>query len=205
MSDQIDEVVAEAKTGFSLKDRLQGRALRTATVTVYTDEVLGEKHQDAEREIANLKALLRPIEGVTLGDDVVAETTKQINAAEKKLKALTKDLRASGLTFNLRAVPEIVGKASSREARKTLGIKGGVPAEKLEAFADLFNAIMLTHVVTDYVDHASGETIPSLSVEDAQALEDFLPANEYARLKAAYDDLQTKNVISESITAQADF
>ena len=205
MTDAIEELATEVKGAYDLRARLQNRAMRTAIVTVFTDEVLGEQHLKIAEEVKQIEALLVPIPGVTLSEIVVSEADAEVVKLNKQLEPLTTELNETSMTFNLRAVPKIVSKDAARRARKSLGIKGKINDDQFEDYAEYFNSYMLTKVVASYTDHAIEQSFDELTLDGARALEELLPDPEYARLKAAMDDLIVKNAFSETITGQVDF
>lgn len=202
---QVKEVVEEARGSFNLQDRLKGIARRTATVTVYTDEVLGEKHGKLKEEIDSLRGLIKPIEGVVLSQEVIDRTEAEIAKWQPALDSARAELEKTAFVFSLKAVPPIAEKVITRDVRKSLGIKGQVPDDRIEEWVSLYNAHLVSQCTTSLEDLQSGTTITSISVDDALALEQQLPRYEYAKLKTKVDDLQLKNAIGELATDSADF
>lgn len=203
--EQVKAVAEEARDDFDLISDLRGLSKRTATVTVYTDEVLGEKHGKLKAQIDGLRALIKPVEGITLSQDVVDETTAQIEKVQPALDAAREELEKTAYVFTLRAVPPIAEKVIARDVRKSLGVKGAIPEEKLEDWADLYTAHLVSQQTQELVQRRSGRTKSTLSVDEARALAQFLPKYEYAKLKRSVDDLQVKNAIGELATSSADF
>jgi vacuolar-type H+-ATPase subunit I/STV1 len=203
--EQIEEVVSEARATFNLKDRLQGLSKRTAEVTVYTDEVLGEKHAKLKTEIDGLKGLINPIEGVNLSQEVIDTTEAEIAKYQPALDAARKELERTAMVFSLRAVPPIAEKVIARDVRKALGIKGKVPEDRVEDWVEAYNARLLAQQIVGFEDRESGTISTSVTVDDALALEGFLPKYEYAKLKNVADDLQLRNTIGELAVDDADF
>lgn len=202
--EQVKEVVEEARGAFSLQDRLKGLSRRTAEVTVYTDEVLGEKHGKLKEQIDSLRSLIKPVEGVTLTQEVIDATNAEIEKWQPALDAARAELEKTALVFSLKALPPIAEKVITRDVRKVLGIKGQIPEDKVEEWVSLYNAHMLSQQATRLEDRQSGST-SVLTVDDALALEQFLPRYEYAKLKTAADDLQLRNTIGDLATDSADF
>jgi hypothetical protein len=209
MSEVVENEITEAKSGFDLKARLQGRALRTATIELFLDEVLGEKHLDNEQILEGHKLIIAASEtpNLVLNDDIETRlaSLKKTNAKlAKEQVGLVEELHKTSLTLELRAAPRIVKEGGTRAAYKATGTKpGDISAEQITPFNNAYAAYMLAHMVVGYTDNASGEHVTHLTVEDAQALREFLPDAEYARLEAVVADLQDRNMISEAVTASA--
>jgi hypothetical protein len=204
-TDHVAEVAEGARAAFSLKDRLQGLSKREATVVAYTDEVLGEKHGIVKAKIDDLKALIKPIEGVVLSQEVIDATNEEIAKAQPALEAAETELLKTAIEFKLRAVPPIAEKVIERDVRKALGIKGSLTEESFKPFTSLFNAHLLSQQLVSYTDRQSGTVAATLSVDEAQAIADFLPKYEYAKLRETQDDLQLKNAIGLLAVDSADF
>lgn len=207
----IDEEVTEAKSGFDLKARLSGRALRTTTIELFTDEVTGEKHLDNENMLEAYKLIIdaSATPDLVLTDEMkatLATAKKEAARIKKEQPKLLEELHKSSLTFELRATPRIVKEAATRAAFKATHTEpGNIPADKITPFNQAHAAYMLAHMVTGYTDNDSGQKVSHLTVEDAQNLREFLPEAQYARLEAAVSDLNDRNMISEAVTASADF
>jgi hypothetical protein len=199
MPDDVKQIVTEAQEEFDLEARLTNRKMRTGQITVFTDEVLAEAHSDAERAVALLER----------ARDIAGEDDDTENDALPALKeaaaAALEELNKTAITFHFQAVPPIIQKAGRRKARKDMGLKSEVPADKVEEFSDLITAYLLSDCTVRYVDHQSGTTVNDLTVKAARALINFLPDAEFKRLDLKLGEVQFKNVISESATAQIDF
>ena len=221
----ITETIAEAKAGFNLAETLRGRRFRTGSITVYTDEILGEKHFDLEAELKKVKdstsslgilldaagelgltaavVALQPLFDAALLSGVDAAKVAEIEA---QLAPIKLELEATSLTFELRAVPPIVVKDARRRAKKALGIVGKNVSEDLEEqFLEYASAYVLSAMVTGYVSHATGDTIAKLSDSDARDLGDLLPEGEFGRLSAMVNDIQFKTVVGANVTETPDF
>lgn len=189
--EDIQETATEARTSFSLRDRLMGRSQIEREVTVFTDEVSAERY-------SQLKVL---IEAARL----VEQPEEDIEALEAELKEVAREVYSTGLTFWLRAVPEIIVKDVRRKTKKNLKIKGPIPAERTEEYAEAFTATLLTKAVVKYKDHESGEVIPQLTFQEARDLDDYLPREEFKKLDNKLSELQYRNAISDAVTEDADF
>lgn len=203
--EQIEEVVTEARAEYSLLDRLKGINRRSETVITYTDEVLGEKHGKLKEQLDDLKALIKPIEGVVLTQEVIDATNAEIEKWQPALDAARAELEKSAFVFTLHALPPIAEKVITRETRKAMGIKGQIPDERVEEWISLYNARMISQQVDRFEDRLTGVTKSSISIDEALWLEEQLPKWEYAKLKAKADDLQLRNTIGELATDSADF
>lgn len=231
MSDDIDAdpeitaVVEEARENYSLEDRLRNRGMRTKTIGVYTDEPTAEKHLEIENKINLLnrgatavqmmieaareaglndaaEALQPVLEKIVTDPEYRAE---EIAALEAERNALANELRSTALVFHLRAVPELIIKDSRRQAKKKLGITGkNVPEAQDEIFDDYVTGFILSAVTEHYVDNVDG-SVHNLDPDNARFLADLLPRGEYLKLTGALQEVQFKNVISQSVTDQADF
>lgn len=208
MSDviEVDAIVAEAKTGFNLKDRLQKRSLRTARQTVYTDEVLGQKYIELSQVLnAQLSLIARPVDGKVFTEAVRDEAQEVVDKLQPEVDEVLAKLKAGGLTFDLQAVPEVIVKDCRRKARKHLGAKGAVPAEQTDAYNDAYVAEIIAATVIGYTAHETGEHFGKLEYDEALALVDFLPMYEFQKLDSAIKNIQFTNAISESVVDDADF
>lgn len=209
--DDIDQEVEEARSGFDLRARLEGRQLRTSTIELFTDEVTGAKHLENEQKLEAYKLIL---EAANVKGLVIDDATKAGIAVAKKDQArilreqpkLLEELHKTSLSLELRATPRIVKEAATRHAHKAAGSKpGGWEPEQIGPFSDAFSAYIIAHMVMGYTDNQTGTRVSHLTIANAQALREFLPDHQYKRLEEAVTDLQDRNVISEAVTASADF
>lgn len=210
---EVEDVVTEAKAGFDLETRLQRRTMRDDTITIFTDEVAGEKLGFAkdvdEKNIFGVVTGKKRSRSGVLGriDELDPEKdAAAIKKLQKEAAALRAQLKATSIDFKLRAVPTIVIDDCRRKAKIDTGIKGkGIPEDKEEDFNKSHTAHVLTQVVSSYTDAESGTTSGILTLKDAKALGSYLPPYEFLRLNTTVSNLQYKNSIDESVTAQADF
>lgn len=210
---EVDEIAKEAKSGFNLISRLQNIPQNTAIVTIYTDNVAGRELGYAKTvpdELNQYGVVITPEHRERAGvlgeiDSDDGSDDAKSAALDKKAAALRKKLARTSLVFNLRAVPTIIIRDATRKTKQSLGIKGkNIPEDKQEEWGAAYSAHILASVVQSFTDTESGETNP-LTFEGAKALRDFLPTAEYDRLDGAIVDLQFRNSIDESATAEADF
>lgn len=203
--EQVKQAVEEAREDYSILDRLKGINRRTETVTVYTDEVLGDKHGKLKEQIDSLRELIKPVEGVTLTQDVIDLTNAEIAKYQPVLDAARAELEKSAFVITLKALPPIAEKVITRDVRKALGIKGTIPDDRVEEWVSLYNAHMLSQQITRFEDRLVGVFKTSVTVDEALGLEHQVPRYEYAKLKGKADDLQLRNTIGELATDSADF
>ena len=204
-----EAAVVEAKSSFDLKSRLQGRMLRTGSITIFTDEIAGEKHMAVSEELVreNHKAREAYIDKET-GEVLIAAISldkKRIAVLEKQQAALVKEIDATALSFEWRAVPEIVVKDARRRTHAIYDVNGSLPDGKELDFGDYFTAYLLSKAVTRFKDHESGTISTVLTIEDAQAMAEFLPAAEYLKLNMAFTKTQFTTAIAHEATDHADF
>jgi hypothetical protein len=204
MSETNEETATAAKSTFDLKARLQGRGLRSGSITLYLDEVTGEKHLNLENQIEALKLVVAAPDN-NLSDAQTAELNKEIKRIQKEYDALGKTLALHSLELTLRAVPDIVVEAARRHARKAVGVKGNIPEDKLIDFTKAYANDLFSNIVTEIRDVETDSVNPTVSVEDIADLRAFIPEGQWERLDAKIGDLQFRNVISEAVTASADF
>jgi hypothetical protein len=209
---EIEQTISEAKTSFDMRARLNGSARRRASIKIFTNEVAGEelgyaKDFPLENNLGMVVSterrrlgILGLIDGDNGSDD---EYSAHIDAEAKRLRDL---LDESAITFNIAAVPPLVIEGVRRKSRKSLGIKGSVvPDDDVENYNKIYLANLFTSVIESFTDHATGETYDSLDYDSAGSLKELLSESEYARLDAKVVEVQFKNAIDESVTAQADF
>ncbi|WP_025157276.1 hypothetical protein [Leifsonia aquatica] len=245
----VTEIVEEAKSGFSLIDRIKNRDMRTAKLDLGYDEVNSERLAVAEQALARLRNAIESaklnaagIDELTKlraklkrdlkkaeGDDAaalevdIAEVEEQISQRKELLEfikpqeaklaeldaaaaAIRDEVRSNSLSIELRALPFAIARGASRRARKALGItEKGIPADQEEAFQERNLLELAYDQVVRYRDNSTGEEGVKLSVEELEALRDFLPISQMSKLFTTVNDLQFRNAVSESAIAQADF
>lgn len=189
--DELKDIASEAKTEFNLMERLRGRPTRTAEVTVYLDEVTGAEHARVATELAAAK--------------LASANPEDYSGLEAQERELARKVRSTGITFHLRATPDIVNKKADRDTRKHLKIKGNVPAELLTDYSAQYTARIFRDTVEKWVDHETGTTHKELTVDEALGLKELLPTGQFDRLDSAVADLNFKAQISDAITGDTDF
>lgn len=219
------EIQEEAREGYSLIERLRSAAVRTKTVTVYTDAVAGEELGGAEDAVdqyglkggrrrwglkGDLDIALEKasrLEGQDDPDeDEVREVAAEIDRLKKAIPAVVKRLEKSALTFTLRTIPDFVIRDARRQARKALGIKGkGVPESRLEEFGLEHLAHLVAASVESWEDKQAKQKFTHLTVSEAKALRDELPVGQFDRLDKAIGDLSFEAKIASDATDTPDF
>lgn len=221
---QVKALAVEAKATYELRDRLQNRGMRTDKIRIFTDEVTANDHAEVELEIAKLKGTSQGLKllieaagnlglldetayligrAEQLTDDANADKIAKLEAEAAELK---ESLVASAFDFELRAVPRLIVKDIRRKTRTALGITTkGIPADQEEAFNELSGNKLVAALTLSYTDRFDGTVITNVTEEDAATFSDMLPEGEFGRLTVAVNELQFKNVITESITDSGDF
>lgn len=231
----IDEatVVTEARKTFDLRARLAGAKRRTKTVTVFTDDATGALLGGAVDEkigeyktgrkirtglIGELDAITDQAQGainlldendddyeaaVTLINERLQADSKAVVAKIKKLRA---QMKKSSMEFTLQALPDLVMRDVRRKARKALDIaEKGIPEALQESYNLKYSAIIIAASVVSWTDHESGESFNELTVEQAEALQDYLPVGQYQQLDKAVLELSIEMTITNAATDSPDF
>lgn len=195
-----EQVIKEIKRGFSLKERLEKRGLRKAKITLFLDENAGARHLKVVGEIEALDA-----QEVSEPGELVFFEEKRAELVAKR-DDYEKQLHKDALIVSMRAVPPVIAKDCRRLARQSVGIEEkGIPDDKAEDFLNSYYAHLLSFTVQSIEDTASGEVNEGLSYEDAIGLAENLPSGQYARLRAAADEVQFRDAFSQTVEAQEDF
>lgn len=200
-----EQVIKEIKRGFSLKDRLEKRGLRKAKITLFLDENAGARHLKVVGEIEALDAQIKEAREVSEPGELVFLEEKRAELVAKR-DDYEKQLHKDALIVSMRAVPPVIAKDCRRLARQSVGIEEkGIPDDKAEDFLNSYYAHLLSFTVQSIEDTASGEVNEGLSYEDAIGLAENLPSGQYARLRAAADEVQFRDAFSQTVEAQEDF
>lgn len=205
----VDEIADEARSSFDMTKRLSGRSFRSDKRTVFTDEVTGQEHLEVLAKIATLTALAHEpfidpetqevlVEGVALDTKAIAKLDKERLALEAKLDK-------TALTFEWRAIPELIVDECRRKARKEAIVVGKSEDETNQDFNRAFIAYLLSRAVTRFKDHETGEIHTGLTLANAKALKGFLPKEEMQKLDAAYSKTQFTNAIALEAVDSPDF
>lgn len=219
--DQVEDVARETRSTFDLGARLRGRTALTKTVTVFTDEALGEAHQEAQKRLGvigegafGLRTFADSLEEMGFeneaaylrgrADEYVVDE-EAYNAAEAEEERLREELLASALTFKLHGVPEIAVKKANQDARSALKVKGKIPEERQEEFDEYVTALLLSRMVTAVKDHATGSVNDGITVDEAKALPNYLPPSENVKIMQAAMELRSKEHFSGGIADEVDF
>jgi len=204
----IDSVVADVKKTFDLTARLKGQGRREGAVTVFLDEVAADALGGSDDILNQFGLVTGKTNWGVLGDIVEAlavDPDADVSDMRETAINLEKKLRASALTFRLRAVPELIVKDARRKGLASFGSKGKVPDESVMDFTSCMNAHLLAATIYQTVDAEGAEENGKLDYEGAALLEDFLPRSEYAKLYAKLQDVQFKQSISDTVTSDSDF
>lgn len=210
---EIVQTVTEAKSGFGLRERLNGRPFRTDDIIIFIDEPTGDLLGGATDKLdPKFGFVTGRIRSGVIGEiDALAgvdteEARKELVRLEKRKKALLKTLHETAWVFSLHGVPDIVVEGYKRETRTSLGIKGSVvPDEQDENYNAGFTARLFDAIILNVHDNRDGADSGKLGYEEAKDLSGFLPKSEYQRLSRKIAELQFKETVSESVTASADF
>jgi hypothetical protein len=204
MSDSIEQIVSEARKGFDLKARLEGRTRAEGTHTVFTDDKLAKQVVETATAIAVAKSLSVPAvkdaNNKVLAKEVKPDQKLIAELTEAKAK-LVEELRATSLTFHFRAVPQILVDRANVQAKAKLAEN----PDDSEASDAYFFAVLFADAVTKVEDHAAGESATSIDLEDALALRDQLESGEWLQLNAAFNTVQFQNSVAHQITDSPDF
>ena len=204
-----EEIALTAKSSFDLKGRLQGRLLPTGHCTVFTDQSAGNDHTRVVAEIEALKAAVRVAYTDSESGEILIPAVELDEPAlavlEAERDALGKELERTALTFNWRAVPPIVDKDAARRANSIYAVNGVVPKDKQSDHEAYFLAYLLSQAVTTYIDHQSNTVVTGLTLENAQALDSFLPVREMLKLNVAFAEVQYPANIAHAVTDTPDF
>lgn len=203
--EQYDTLRSEAAEGFDLKARLQNRGLREGQITLYLDEEAGLELGSA-RDVKNqLQIVVGRVQEGILGElDKLGEDDDRTEL-EAKRDALIKKLEASALIVKLRAVPPVIAKSARRRAKDSLKIKGKIADDQIEDYNDLYLAYLLSDTIVSITDVASGGVQGKLSYEDAKALKEYLPDQQFGRLDNKLAEIQFKDAVDESVSSDSDF
>lgn len=214
--EEVDTIVAEAKAGFGLRDRIKGRKLRTGKIVLFTDEEAGAelgsaRTLDDKVELSGvvLKEATRVREGVLGEIDALGEHfsggfhQEEFDRLCERRDELIATLKATSIELHIRAVPTVALEASDRFAVKQVG--GKRTEENAADYTRAQVGYLLEHAVTYIKDNASGDERASIVYDDALALREYLPRSEYARLDILLGRVQYANAVAESVTDSADF
>lgn len=230
---QAKEFVKTVKRGFSLEERLKNRGLRTAKITLFTDEEVGARYDElsakldaldtARDRIAEIDLVLADAEQFPLRmdseeravlvverqkrADLLAEVTDADRAKIEEDRAkIAEELKQSALVVSLRSVPPIIANDVRRRSRLAHDIKTeDVPQDKMSVFMPTYNARLLAVMVKSVVDNATGEVNEGIDFEEAKLLADYLPPSQYLRLSRVVAEIQYRDGVSREIEGQEDF
>lgn len=229
---EIRDIQSEARSSFSLRERLVNKNSRRKTKTVYTDAEAGEELGYAVDEeyqgiksgrrlrrglVGELdaleeegKALLKAIDAAEEPSAADTDRAREISAETKRIRAeitaVKKRLKGSSMDFTLHTLPKPIIKGVKHQTRSHLKIKGkGVPEALLEDYNEEYSAQMLAASTESWIDHETGETHDQLTVDQARELFNYLPEGQFSRLDQAMLDLSFEATIANAGTDSADF
>jgi 8-oxo-dGTP pyrophosphatase MutT (NUDIX family) len=209
---KIDDLIAEAKTGFDLRGELEATPKREDQITLYTDEPAGVLlgHPGVPKtlfaaavEPTGILGALDQFGPADPSDD--PETVKERGELESRREALITILESTAYTVGLRNIPPLLREAARREAKQELGIKGKVGESDIERFNYANNKYLLVKSATYIYSHAAKSVIRDVKPDDAGALLDLLPESEVARLTAKIRELLNSETVSSAVTNSPDF
>jgi len=230
-----EEIVADVREDFDIVADAEARPKLTDSVTIYLDEptgkalggvepkyrtIRGVQMPDGERRwgvvgrIADLAekrgrrvAALGDVEPEAVNaDPQVADFDAAIDELMSEAEALQEKLAASGRTFHLQALPQIILEDARGKALEHVGLTVGadVPADKEDAFQSRMAAEVLSRIVVG-IEASNGAKGRLLDVDRAEKLPGVFPPSEYARLAKTIGKLQYETAIAEGAVDNADF
>lgn len=151
---------------------------------------------EAERQITERVTLLEQIAPLN-------EKVAEMDAAADEVRT---KVNKESLSVELRALPYAIARGSARRARAALKItEKGIPEDMQDAFEERQLLELAYDQVVRFRDNKTGQSGSKLSIEEIEAIRDFLPLSQSTKFFSTVNDLQFKNAISESAIAQADF
>lgn len=223
--EERDAIIEEAREGYSLRDRLRGVSVRTKTVTLYTDAVIGAELGGAEDLVdgyglkgarrrwglmGELDTAVEKAAALQRQDDPdeaeVLAVASTIDDLKGKIPPLVKKLEKSALVVTARAIPQFVIRDVRRKAKKALGIKGkGIPEARQEEFGLEHLAQLVAASVDSWEDRSAGQKFSNMTLDEARALRDELPAGQFDKLDRAIGELSFESAIASNVTDTPDF
>lgn len=149
-----------------------------------------------ERGIAERKAIVADLKPLR----------EKLNAMDADAEEMRLEVKKASLSVELRALPYTIARGAARRARKHLGItEKGIPEDKAEEFNERQLVELAYDQVVRFRDNRTGATGTKLTVEQIEAIRDYMPMSQSGKFFTAVEELQFSNAISESAIAQADF
>lgn len=186
---QIQEVQAEAKRTFSLKDRLAGGKRRRDKVTVFLDEDGLSEMADIKRQITATEARLAAGDESDAGRQATEQTLADLQA---KLAPVRADVLASTITVYLVAQPDVAVKIVRRDARTVATNQDGVVDD--DRFNEAFTRGLVKKAIVKISDSSGAEA-------DLSEVDDFLESLGTLQLQAI--NAATSNLMFENNVALA--
>lgn len=214
---KVEAIAEEARSTFNLRDRLsKKRKFRTKELILITDEETAEKLGGTRPKFKYIGdypiedghyswGVLGTINELTAAN-IDGANDEKIADLEKEAAELRTLLLSTSIEVDLRAIPPILERDARRVAKKALGITGkNIPEDQTEDFEERQATEILVRMVTRLKDHSDGAETTSITIDDADALNDLLPSSEIGRLSRAMGNLRFENVVSDAATEQVDF
>lgn len=188
---EAEKISTEAKSSFSLSDRLQGIRRRTARSTIFLDLDAVEAYQRQSYLVSveqqGYESLQHPDDGVEVTPEELAEALDRFNAEDAKLEELKAPMFKEALSIYMKAIPNVAINRATREARKAYAVGGKIPSESQDVFLQKQEALIMADCIEKIVD-SSGDILPS-NLDDIEQLQQWLDVNQWRRLVAKMNEL----------------
>ncbi|MDF2993573.1 MAG: hypothetical protein K0S37_4087 [Microbacterium sp.] len=211
---------SDARSSYSLLDRLKGRTLLSDQITLYTDEPTGRELGGSEarvKRIAGIEVPDTPRRWGVLGkiqeleaDNAEGGHDEELAELRDRADALRAKLAETSFTFHLQALSDdehdgIPAVETAVRAHLLLDPEGEIPEESRDAYSARFAAELLARVVVTVTD-AQGTPAVKLTADDVSQLpKGFLPRSEFRRLQRKVSELQYSTAIAEDAVDDVDF
>ena len=214
--DNATQIADDARKEFDLGAFLRGSSRVVETVTVYPDEVAGNRlgGHEVVRETAENGAQIPKIRSWGLKGEYSSlsrtpedkkNNAKRLKAIEKECAEVLEQLEESSLTLELHSIPTALSKGARRAARSALDItEKGIPDSMADSFVEEISAQYLA-LSCGKVTRGDGAELPKLTIEGARDLADYLPRSEHGKLLEKVNDVLFASHISTAAVEDADF
>lgn len=198
----LEAVQQEAKTAFSLTDRLTGKHFRKDRVLVFEDEGPATVYAAMQGKLEQAQATLARIEPGPQYDELLAA----FNEAEEEANAQREVMMQSALAIHLTALPQAAYDRATRKARKRAGIHGGQPLDddQREALNEAHTDLLIGYAIERIVDSTGAEATFDREKIGAH-LRANLPVPQYARLTQKFNLLVFNDSLGRVATADPGF
>lgn len=218
MTDEIQQVVNEARDEFDLGAHLTKKPARTKSIRIFTDEEIGEELGGAEfYETRNDLGLVQKrvrtwgvagqiVELKRTPEEEIANA-EEIDRLTERVRELSEELDASAIDFVLRAVPPKIKRDAGRRAKAELGIHDKMTENhpRFDEYLAEEDSQLLSIVVQSWTLRDQERTIEGMTPQQARDARGFLPETEYQRLQVAVSELNWRRTIAERAVEDADF